>query len=75
MCGNGENIYGIIAGLVAAAAMLMVAFADKHGGDHARAPTHAAVVQAVQEMSPISVLQRDGAHIDINLRFQPDTET
>jgi hypothetical protein len=69
MCGNGENVYGIIAGLVAAAAMLVMAFADKHGGAHATAPAHHVVAQAVQVVSPISVdIQRAGAHLDINLR-------
>ena len=33
MC-SGENIYGIVAGLIAAAAILMLAFAEKHGGHH-----------------------------------------
>jgi hypothetical protein len=69
MCGNGENAFGIIAGLVAAAAMLVMAFAEKHGA-HATAPAHSAVAQAVQAVSPISVdVQREGAHLDINLRF------
>lgn len=62
MC-SGENVYGIIAGLVAAAAMLVMAFADKHGSEHAHA-------HAVQIVSPISFeIQREGAHLDINLRF------
>ena len=69
MCGSGENVYGIVAGLVAAAAMLVMAYADKHGGDHAPAPAHH-VAQIVQVVSPIGVeLRQEGAHLDINLRF------
>ena len=70
MCGSGENVYGIVAGLVAAAAMLVMAYTDKHGGDHAAAPAHHRVAQAVQAVSPIGVeLRQEGAHLDINLRF------
>jgi hypothetical protein len=70
MC-TGENVYGIIAGLVAAAAVLVMAFADKHGGEHAHAnPAQSNVAQAVQIVSPVSVeFRREGAHLDINLRF------
>ena len=65
MCG-GDNVYGIIAGLVAGAAMLVLAFADKPGGE-ATAPAHRAVAQVVQIVSPIGVeFQHAGGNPDLN---------
>jgi hypothetical protein len=53
MCGNGESIYGIISGLAAAAAILIMAFAEKHGGAHEHALPHAGAVHAVQNVAPV----------------------
>ncbi|HVV32751.1 MAG TPA: hypothetical protein VHC73_05930 [Vitreimonas sp.] len=71
MCGSGEGVYGIVAGLIGAAAILVMAYAEKHGGEvHAHKSAQAAVAYAVQVASPVSVgLRRSGAHLDINLRF------
>lgn len=66
MC-SGDNVYGIVAGLVGAAAILVMAFADKHGGDaHATAPIHAEAGR-IQVAPPVSVeLGREGVRLDIN---------
>lgn len=71
MCGNGSGVYGIVAGLIGAAGILVMAYAEKHGGEaHVSKPAHAAFVHAVQVVSPVRVdLRRQGAHLDINLRF------
>lgn len=70
MCGNGEGVYGIVAGLVAAAAVLVMALAEKHGGEaHVGNPAPAAV-RSVQVASPVSVdFRREGAQLSIHLRF------
>ena len=51
MCGGGDNVYGIVAGLVGASAMLVLAFAEKHGGEHA----HTAAAPPAQIVSSLSV--------------------
>ncbi|MFT3729761.1 MAG: hypothetical protein QM759_18205 [Terricaulis sp.] len=68
MC-SGENVYGIIAGLITAAAVLVMAYADKHGGDaHVARPAHA-VVKTVEITPPVSIrLSQAGVRLDINLR-------
>jgi hypothetical protein len=70
MCGNSENGLGIVVGLIAAAAMLVAAFADKHTSAHAApasqhtisAPaTHVAI-----QMRPVT-LDFDVAHTRVSL--------
>jgi hypothetical protein len=73
MCGNGDNGLGIIAGLIAAAAMLLAAFADKHSGAHAAsAPQHAISAGATHvaiELRPVT-LDIDLAHASASLEVR-----
>jgi hypothetical protein len=65
MCGNGENMFGIIAGLVAAAAMLVMAYADKHGAN-----AHAHAAHTVVAMSPVGVeTHRENTRVVVTLRL------
>jgi len=73
MCGNGENGLGIVMGLIAAAAMLLAAFAEKHSGAHTGSPaphsisagsTHVAI-----EMRPVT-LDIDLAHASASLEVR-----
>jgi hypothetical protein len=68
MCGSAFNGYGLIAGLVSAAAILVMAYAEKHGGAHADA--HRAIIpHAVTAVLPGGVeLRFENAHLDIDLR-------
>ena len=58
MCGS-ENGLGIITALIAAAAILVFAFAEKHGGLHAPAPAQhtisAPATHVAFELSPVTV--------------------
>ena len=73
MCGNGENGLGIVMGLIAAAAMLLAAFAEKHSGAHAAsAPQHAISAGATHvaiEMRPVT-LDIDLAHASATLEVR-----
>lgn len=73
MCGNGENGLGIVLGLVAAAAMLMAAFAEKHSGAHAAAPVQhtisAPATHVAIEINPVT-LDIDLAHASATLEVR-----
>ena len=73
MCGNGENGLGIVMALIAAAAMLLAAFAEKHSGAHAApAPHHtigAGVTHVAIEMRPVT-LDIDLAHASATLEVR-----
>ena len=70
MCGNGENIYGIVAGLVAAAAILVMAFVEKHGPDAHHAHASPPSVAAFDLASPASVdVSYEGVRVVIDLRL------
>jgi hypothetical protein len=73
MCGNGENGLGIVMGLIAAAAMLLAAFAEKHSGAHApSSPQHAlsaGVTHVAIEMRPVA-LDIDFAHARASLEVR-----
>jgi hypothetical protein len=73
MCGSDEDGIGIITGLIAAAAILVFAFAERYGGAHAgaivqhsiSAPAHVAL-----EMGPLSLdidLAAARASVDVSL--------
>jgi hypothetical protein len=74
MCGSSENGIGIIASLIAAGAILLLAFAEKHAGAHAPAPaphtlsapaTHVAI-----EMRPVTIdfdLTQARVSVEVNL--------
>jgi hypothetical protein len=69
MCGSEENGLGIIMGLIAAAAILVFAFAEKHGGAHAAQPVHTISAPATHvaiEMRPVT-LDIDLAHARVSL--------
>ncbi len=59
MCGSGENGIGVIMGLIAAAAILVFAFAEKHSGAHAIAPAQHSISAPARhvalEMRPLTV--------------------
>jgi len=71
MCGNGDNGLGIIAGLIAAAAMLLAAFAEKHASAHAPAQHSigAAATHVAIEMRPVT-LDIDLAHASASLEVR-----
>ncbi len=73
MCGNGENGLGIVMGLIAAAAMLLAAFAEKHSGAHAASPPQhalsAGVTRVAIEMRPVA-LDIDLAHARASLEVR-----
>jgi hypothetical protein len=74
MCGSGENGIGIIAGLIAAAAILIFSFVEKHSGVHATLPVQhtisAPATHLAIEMRPL-LLDIDFANarvsLDVNL--------
>src|SRR5262249_32990420 len=59
MCGSSENGIGIIMGLIAAAAILVFAFAEKHSGAHAIAPAQHSISAPAShialEMRPLTL--------------------
>jgi len=59
MCGSEESKLGIITGLIAAAGILVFAFAEKHGGLHAPAPAQhtisAPATHVAFELSPVAL--------------------
>jgi hypothetical protein len=70
MCGSGDNGLGIIVGLVAAAAMLMAAYAEKHQGARVAQPAQHAIsapaTHVAFEMRPVT-LDIDLAHARVSL--------
>lgn len=68
MC--SENSGGVIAGLIVAAAILAMAFAEKHSGAHAVAPVHhtisAPATRVAIAMPPLT-LDIDLAHARVSL--------
>ena len=74
MCGNGENGLGIVMGLIAAAAMLLAAFAEKHSSaqappQHAIAAGAAGGAHVAIEMRPVT-LDIDLAHASASLEVR-----
>ena len=63
MCGSGENGIGVISGLIVAAAILVFAFAEKHGGLHATAPAQHTI--SAPASAPASA---PGAHVGLEMR-------
>ena len=70
MCGSEDNGLGIIMGLIAATAILVFAFAEKHAGTHAAAPAQhtisAPATHVAFELSPVT-LDIDLAHARVSL--------
>jgi hypothetical protein len=65
MCGSSEDISGIIVGLAAAAAILLMAFADRHAGaGHVPTSAHASAIYSIKVD-----IERAGARPIINQRF------
>jgi len=65
MCGSSEDISGIMVGLAAAAAILVMAFADRHAGaGHAPASAQAPAISLIGVNS-----ERAEARRFINQRF------
>jgi hypothetical protein len=74
MCGSGENSIGIIVGLIAAAAILIFSFAEKHAGAHAALPAqHTITMPAAHvaiEMGPLALdfdLANARVSVDVSL--------
>lgn len=60
------NVYGIIAGVLGATAILVTTYIDKHNADAHVAPP--AITKTVQVTPPVSLaIGRDGVRVDINL--------
>ena len=74
MCGNGENGLGIIVGLIAAAAMLMAAFAEKHQGAYAAQPAQHAIsapaTHVAFEVRPVTLdIDLANARVSLDVRL------
>ncbi|MBI3437322.1 MAG: hypothetical protein HY054_01480 [Proteobacteria bacterium] len=74
MCGNEDNGLGIIMGLIAAAAILVFAFAEKHAGAHAAPPAQhtisAPATHVALELSPITLdIDLANARVSLDVRL------
>ncbi|MFZ2030883.1 MAG: hypothetical protein WAU68_11280 [Vitreimonas sp.] len=73
MCGN-ENGLGIIMGLIAAAAILIFTFAEKHWGAHAALPAQhtisAPATHVAFELAPVTLdIDLANARVSVDVRL------